>query len=272
MKQILVHMHQDTGELSRLNTAASIANTTGGKLLCCQPTHVPWIAMEGYPFIIWAGLSEKEMWEAAQKHWQKHYEKMLPIIQKLDIPHSWLRVEAKSSAALIEKAPLADLTIVSLGKNPVDNVDSSAFVADVISGTGGPVLAIPEGIEDFDPNGPAVIAWDGSNEAGKALRASLPLLKHSRHILVLCIGEVDSRSYSTHDAADYLELHGLSAEVRDVPKRGKIANRLLTIAKAEKAAMLIMGAYSHSRAREMVLGGETRRMLEQRQVAVFFMH
>ncbi|NNC71470.1 MAG: universal stress protein [Sphingomonadaceae bacterium] len=272
MKQILVHMHQDAGQRSRLNTAASIAKMTDGKLLCCQPTHVPWIALEGYPFIIRAGLSEKEVWDAAGEHWQEHYEDMLPVIQKLNVPHSWLRVRAKSAEALIEKAPLADLTIVSLGRNPVDNMDSPTFVADVISGAGGPVLALPEAIENFDPNGPAVIAWDGSNEAGKALRASLPLLKHSRHILVLCIGEVDRRSYSTQDAAEYLELYGLSAEVRDVPKRGKIANRLLAIAKAEKAAMLVMGAYSHSRAREMVLGGETRRMLEQRQVAVFFTH
>ena len=272
MKQILVHMHQDTGQESRLNAAIAIVKENDGKLLCCQPTHIPWMAIEGYPFVIWAGLSEKEMRQAAEKYWHAHYEKMLPVIQDVDIPSSWVRVEARSPSALVEKAPLADLTVVSLGPNPVENQDSAAFVADVVTGSGGPVLAIPEKIRKFDPTGAAVIAWDGSQQAGKALRASLPLLRNSRHILILCVGEEDARAYNTRDAAAYLELHGLSAEVREVPKRGHIANRLLTIAKAEKAAMLVMGAYGHSRAREMVLGGETRRMLKQREMAVFFVH
>ena len=51
-----------------------------------------------------------------------------------------------------------------------------------------------------------------------------------------------------------------------------IGEILLSAAEADKSDLLVMGAYSHSRLREYILGGATRHILDESNLPVFMAH
>lgn len=78
---------------------------------------------------------------------------------------------------------------------------------------------------------------------------------------------------STSHLRDYLHLHGVGKthdhEALDDRHAGEA---LLALAARIGAGLVVMGAYGHSRARELVLGGATRTVLESARVPVWMTH
>ena len=115
---------------------------------------------------------------------------------------------------------------------------------------------------------PAAIAWDGSLEAGRAVRAAAPLLRDAAWVVVLQVpARLDTSPGAAADpnrVTAYLARHGV--EVKDVVKVGgpKIGSALLTAAKGCDAGLLVAGAYHHSRLQEALFGGATRDFLADR--------
>ncbi len=73
--------------------------------------------------------------------------------------------------------------------------------------------------------------------------------------------------------ADYLAEHGITARTwAFLPEEGALGERLLGEAEAAGADMLVMGAYGHSRLREMVLGGVTQSVTAKAKIPVFMAH
>jgi nucleotide-binding universal stress UspA family protein len=114
---------------------------------------------------------------------------------------------------------------------------------------------------------PAAVAWDGSLEAGRAVRAALPLLRDASEVAIL--QDPDGLDTSPRSQADpdrliaYLRRHGVRAE-KVVNVRGrKIGPTLLQAAIDFNAGLLVSGAYHHSRLAEAVFGGATHTFLSQ---------
>ena len=75
------------------------------------------------------------------------------------------------------------------------------------------------------------------------------------------------------DIALYLARHGVKANAaRDVAPGIDIGARILTRAANADADLIVMGAYGHSRLRELALGGATRTLLEAMTVPVLMAH
>jgi nucleotide-binding universal stress UspA family protein len=116
---------------------------------------------------------------------------------------------------------------------------------------------------------PAAIAWDGSLEAGRAVRAAVPLLCDASWVAVLQVpARLDTSPGAAADpqrVAAYLARHGVA--VKDVIKVGgpKIGSALLAAAKGADAGLLVAGAYHHSRLQEALFGGATRDFLGDAQ-------
>jgi nucleotide-binding universal stress UspA family protein len=113
----------------------------------------------------------------------------------------------------------------------------------------------------------AAVAWDGSFEASRAVRAALPLLKDASEVAILQSPEnLDRTPNARADPerlAKYLRQRGVvQVRVIEVPGR-KIGPSVLSAAKTFGAALLIAGAYHHSRLGEGIFGGATRSFLEQ---------
>lgn len=138
--------------------------------------------------------------------------------------------------------------------------------------TGRPVLIAPP----VAPQSVAtriVAAWNGSIEAARALSASAALAAPEASVVVVMVGEADPAVPTADDAVAYLASHGLAAEAAQLSADGRtVAEALLVEADRRQADLLVMGAYSHSRLRETILGGVTRDVLANLDLPVLMAH
>lgn len=166
----------------------------------------------------------------------------------------------------------ADLIVMGQ-EDPEDQASFIArdFIADVVMTSGCPVVVLPYAghIASFGEN--AVIAWDGSREAARALADALPILKRARFVTVCTVEKhLDTEAPVGSDVSAFLARHGIQAALTSIPRVAGVSTSatLLNLASDQHADLLIMGAYGHSRARERVLGGVTYALLETMTVPI----
>jgi nucleotide-binding universal stress UspA family protein len=137
-----------------------------------------------------------------------------------------------------------------------------------------PVLLAPARLRT-PLTGPAMIAWDESPECWHAVSAALPFLRIARSVQLVSVDrDAERRAASQADALAYLRCHGIEATARVVaPHLRAVGDTLLATAAEADIGLLIMGAYSHSRLREMLLGGATHDVLQNANTRpVLLMH
>jgi nucleotide-binding universal stress UspA family protein len=84
----------------------------------------------------------------------------------------------------------------------------------------------------------------------------MPILRQAENVSIYAPAEEDGGAPHVLDLLEHLSWHGIAAEYLDTDnKRANIGEALLECAKSAHATMIVMGAYSHSRLREAVLGG-----------------
>jgi nucleotide-binding universal stress UspA family protein len=110
----------------------------------------------------------------------------------------------------------------------------------------------------------AMIAWDESPECWHAVSAALPFLRLAQSVQVVSVDRyADRRTDSQGEAVTYLRCHGITASPRVIaPDLRSVGDTLLAAAGESDVGLLVMGAYSHSRLREMLVGGVTRHILK----------
>ena len=166
----------------------------------------------------------------------------------------------RPALALSRHAALADLVVLAredIGSGPVEELLGQALLGDRA-----PVL-IARGDPDH-LSGPSAIAWDGSPQAGRAVRAALPLLAMASAIHVLqCVNTVDRRATDPDIGLlnAYLKLHGVGAGVATLLEAGDEGATLMAAAEGKQAGLFVAGAWGRSRLRETIFGGATRSFL-----------
>jgi len=145
----------------------------------------------------------------------------------------------------------------------------------LIVGAGRPVVIAPSHApENLAPT--IAIAWKETAEAARALTAAMPLLCKADKVLVLAADEGRGHAETANSAdriATHLRWHGVAVEVHCIPPREPtVAGAIALTAVQQKADLLVMGGYGHSRLRELVLGGMTRDVLSDCALPVFLFH
>lgn len=174
-------------------------------------------------------------------------------------------------AQVVRRGRLADLAVIGQ-----DNPDSpeplrAAMIETLLFEGGTPTLVVPyTGVKAFTPRR-ALVGWDGSATAARAVRGALPLLAECDDVTVLMVG--DRRTEEASDVAAYLDRHGLKVEVKHVAAGSiPVADALLNVVSDEGYDWVVMGAYGHSRVREYLFGGATRDILGEMTVPVLMAH
>lgn len=174
------------------------------------------------------------------------------------------------------RARYADLVVLGLPYGDGRGIEDEAVVeAALFQGTA-PVLVVPEsGLASADPQR-IVLAWNQSREALVATHRALPFLIRADMVTILVVDPPThgpERSDPGGLLCQMLVRHGVRAEVcvlaRTLPRVSDVLARHIRDTNAD---LLVMGAYSHSRFREAILGGTTRDMLEHAEVPVFLAH
>jgi len=172
-------------------------------------------------------------------------------------------LDGDEATVLTERARVADLVILA---RP-DGL-ASLFVFDsLLSGGGRPMLMVPPGAPA--KTGGAVVAWNGSLQSARALGAAIPLLRASGgEVAILCVAERNRRAVAS-EAVEYLRWHGIAATV-PAPTAEHVGAQLLELAHERGAGLIVSGAYSHSRLRQLLFGGVTAHLVERADIPVLF--
>lgn len=182
---------------------------------------------------------------------------------------SWTNMPQDIDRAVLAFARLADLIVARVPGRDGNFIDAD-LLQQYIFATGRPVLAMPKGSGN-ELTGRAAIAWNGSIEATRAVKGALPLLQMGKGVDVLQVGDVAMADATA--LAGYLMRHGIKPRIRKLKDR-KSATAKIILGETQDAGcgLLVMGAYSHSPLREMVLGGVTRYMFDEAGLPLLLAH
>ncbi len=270
MKTILLPVHADDGSEARLQVALDIARAGGAHLDCLQVTPFnAYVAADifGGVFALPGVLDAVNKQVAAARAGTE------ARLAREDVRWSYRHFDGDPARTTVDQSLLADLIILSPAlREPLPD-ESVSVAGDIAIHARSPVLVVPASATGFDVAAPAMIAWNGSPEAANALKAALPLLRFASAVVVATVTEAEAASLPSTEAAEYLSRYGIKAELREVrPGRAGIAGALLAEAERSGAGYVVMGAYGHSRFRELILGGVTRDMLRNSRVPLLLAH
>lgn len=174
-------------------------------------------------------------------------------------------------------ARLTDLAVLGQPRDGDPLVGQYAMVERCLFASGRPVLIVPAVPAEPAEDGTIVVAWDGSAEAARAFSDARPFLVTAKRVVLLAAVREDSvgdASALADGMIAHLARHGVDAEALRVPlsESPDIGRLLMARAKEFQADMVVMGAFHHSRWRELILGGVTLTMLEEAAIPLFMAH
>jgi nucleotide-binding universal stress UspA family protein len=173
--------------------------------------------------------------------------------------------------AIARAGGMADLVILPGLGNDKAARDPAEIEAGLF-GTGRPVLIAPARAPS-DLLASAILAWNGSAESNRAVAAALPLLSKAGRVGVFCEPERMRAEAKPDDLIAYLAWHGIKAAVVPAGRTDAgVAEKLVEAAERVRASLLVMGAYTHNRVREMVFGGVTNHVLHHATIPVLMAH
>lgn len=183
---------------------------------------------------------------------------------------SFTHVVGIEADEITKRGGLADLTI--LARPEVDSdLDLSQSLDAAIFDTGRPVLLVPSDLPQ-DLLKTVAVAWNGSRESALCVAVALPFLKQAKKVVVVTARESAVKA-GPSELTNYLAGHGVDAKTwAFTPGEEPIGDAILIEASKASADMLVMGAYGHSRFREMILGGATRSVISDAQIPVLLAH
>ncbi len=299
IKDIVIHQGPDSRSEARLDIAMALAKAYGARVIGVFVKVDPgdpeywWLAFSKEAMATWLSTLEKFGAEAEETFKTRMAEEGLE--------GEWRVMDGNVTDAMMTCARYGDLTVIGQA-NPDEPAYGSDMPDQLVLGAGGPVLVVPYAGR-FETIGKRVmVAWNGEREAARAVRDAMPILRQAETVMVYSINPEDGTHFAGADICAHLARHGVRAEAsHDVlgpeaeavspvlktvggfgfQQRGPliqsqhfamgesdIGNALLSAVAASGADLLVMGAYGHSRIRELVLGGTTREILRSMTVPV----
>ncbi len=184
---------------------------------------------------------------------------------------SWTEMEGDPLSDYARRATAFDLSVLAAGGDDSTPMEES-IAESLLFQSGRPVLLCPAAGLAAAPE-KIVVAWNGSEEAARAVGATLEFLKEAEDVTVVSVRKTDAPFINTDEITANLRLHGVNAARTKIEVAGEesVNARLDEEIRKEKPDLLVMGAYSHSRWRQAVLGGFTRHMIHEAKLPVLMM-
>jgi len=274
LKDILVQLDASERSATRLGVAIDLARRYGAHLTGLHVADVVF-PVGVVPDATGAGMAmmyqqlRGTALEAAKGIERDFHEQL----RRAGIPGEWRLVEGMAAEQVPLHARYADLLV--LGQDSPEG--AGGLVEAAIFSAGRPVLVIPYAGQFTEIGQRVLVGWNGSREAARAVNDALPLLAEAAKVTVMAVnprrglqGEGDQPA---EDLSRHLARHGLqvTAEHMVAPEVGD-GEALLNAAAETSADLLVIGAYGHSRLREMVMGGVTRTLLRSMTLPVLMSH
>ena len=164
-------------------------------------------------------------------------------------------------------ARLSDLIVVP-HPDADEAISSSEALHAVLFDSGRPVIIAPK--QAPRTIGRRIcIAWNGTAESASAVLSALDWLSAAEAVQILYSDDYQRRGPGAAELVGYLAGHGIAASTAGFrPVGGEVGAGLLAAAEAFGSDLLAMGAYSHSRLRQLIMGGVTRHVIGRARLPV----
>ncbi len=257
--------------LSALETSRLAANLYGGTVegVALRPAFTSYVAPDGtFAFDSYPGWNEDEFCHSVRQIFDTFATR-----HSTELRHGaqfrWRGGSALGDEALGSLASVYDVTVLSRPENR--NVGMSVLEAALFD-SGRPVLmAPPTPPKSLGQN--ILIHWNASTETARVILLAMPILRKAKRVTLLGVEGHIVPGPSVKDALGNLEANGIVATDKLVtPRSGRPGEAILAEAKAQGADLLIKGAYTQSRLRQMIFGGATSHILAAAELPVFLAH
>lgn len=258
---IVFHVHNDTALNSRLEAALSLARAFEAHLKLLHVTPI-----DAYTVVDAFGtFTSREIIDELEAEAAKLRRRLESKLSEEDVSWDYEEVTGSLMPHLAQRGALADLLVIGReSKSPEFERSAMTLLGELLHHLGTPLLVLGDELVGIDPTGGAVVAWNGSQEAANALRASVPLLGRASDVVLLTIEERDSAQIPAEEARKYLLRHGIESKLVSRPRMARsIAGDIVDAAIADGASWIVAGGYGHSRAGELLFGGVTRSLLRE---------
>lgn len=281
MKTILLPVHDEAIFSIALETAYRIAQRFDSYLegLFIRPLP-PLVSGEGMtlPTGYFARFAEEGRQRAATAQ-----DRFVQFMQEANIPlrdpdfavsgpaAGWRETQALASEMLGDYGRLFDLLVIGRGSHSA-TADWNAMLEGALFESGRPLIVTGQRVpRTLGEN--VVIAWNGSTETARTLGLGMPLLLGAGTVVVLTVEGGTVPGPTGEQVSRHLIRHGLKATAKTVQTKGRsVGETILEEADALGADLLVKGAYTHSRIRQMIFGGATRHILSAAELPVLIAH
>lgn len=196
----------------------------------------------------------------------------MPADGRLDATFaSWTELSGEIEPLLTLAGRVNDLIIIDR-PNPAEPFTGRALDTALFS-VGRPTLMVDESVP-HDLLDHVMVAWNGSLEATRLIGQSITLLHEAARVTIVHARTEHVEGARAADLCAYLRWHGIVAEAAtlEVEEGTSVGAAILAEAGQRNASMLALGAYTHSRVREFLLGGVTRHVIEHARIPVLMAH
>ena len=174
---------------------------------------------------------------------------------------SWREEDGRQNAIVGMTGRVYDLILVEQPEKLASIAE--ATLEDALFESGRPVLMVPKTVP-AQMGEVVAIAWNGSTETALTVALGMPYLLQARQVVIVAVGpqHMPEPGPTGEELARTLERHGLSVSLRVAVGRQKPQGEsFLKEALAAGADLILKGAYTQSRIRQMIFGGATRHMI-----------
>lgn len=205
-----------------------------------------------------------------------------------------LRTESDNATQTVNDFGMVADLIIAGQSDPDDPDTHSSSIDQLIFTTKTPVLVVPYRFDVPASLSSVIIAFNGKYEASSAAFDAMPLARQAESVKIIWVNAplpdiTEEDPDFAHDAGitpsqdqdhapelarrlqeAYIR-HGISPEIELIPSNNlSVQDRLRQYIADNKIDVLIMGAYSQSRLKELIFGGVTRSLLANMPCLIFF--
>lgn len=280
LKNLLLHLDDTKACSKRIEAALALAADHGAHLAAVY-------CISQYDLPGWADMPShlaKEQEQRERAHADQKLEEFAERAKRWGVEYETR--SARARAGMVHQtislhARYADLAI--LGQVDPDDPPAGGrdLVEHVVLSCGRPVLVVPyigapqeNGQPSFGHN--VMVGWDAGREATRAVNDALPILERAKNVDVVAVNPKKMGHHGDDPGADiglHLSRHNVKVNVQHMEARDIEAGDTILSRISDKGSdLLVIGAYGHSRLRDLVLGGVTESVLEHMTVPVLMSH
>jgi nucleotide-binding universal stress UspA family protein len=269
MKSVLVPMEMHDQVPSVLETARLMAEKFGAHVegVAVRPNYAGFIAVDPIGVAAFPELDDQIADQAREA--RRAFEAYMRSHETNGVSAGWSAHEPLTEGATAGLARVYDISVLGRPSSRDNGPRMSLFETVLFEG-GRPILLAPP-VPPKSIGETVVVAWNQSTETARATALAMPLLERASRVVVLTVEGGVVPGPTGAELASQLKRNAIAAsDLTVMPGRRSNGEALVAEAKALGCDLLIKGAYTQSRLRQMIFGGMTSHILAAAEMPVFF--